>query len=273
ATVANVLVGPGGSQGLALGNQPARTIQLDAQGEVTGINDLDGTAYALTYQPDGTPATIQKNSTTYTFEYDDGGPGPAPGPAGPTVLGWFRAKVSAAVDTATTFVADTAQATGQVIRNAFVRVTAAGRDFVAKASEVWQAGVTNVTWLVDQAGNQLLAVGDQVVNASKEAAQAFAQNLEQFGKPFTDLWQQLQGFGGAAARVLQAIVNDPGAFFGHLAAGVGGGLQSFINGLSQTLPQQLLQWLTGNLSSLPPLPQDLSDVKEVGGWLLQVFRL
>src|SRR5262249_45780566 len=60
ATVANVLVGPGGSQGLAFGNQTARTIQLDAQDQITGITEVDGTVYALTYQADGTPGTLQK---------------------------------------------------------------------------------------------------------------------------------------------------------------------------------------------------------------------
>jgi hypothetical protein len=163
ATATNVVVGPGGRQGLAFGNQPARVIQLDGQDEVTGITDPDGTTYRLTYAADGTPATLQKGATTYTFQYP---PGAAPGgearaAAPPSALGWFREKVSAAVDTATTFVADTAQAVGQTIQSAFFHVTAAGRTFVAKATETFQAGIDTATWVLDQAGNQLLAIGGE----------------------------------------------------------------------------------------------------------------
>src|SRR5262249_31081438 len=144
---------------------------------------------------------------------------------------------------------------------------------LAKATETFQAGANTVTWVLDSAGRQLAAIGDQVVHASKEAAQAFARKLEEFGRPFADLWQQLQDFGTAAQRVLQALVNAAAASLRTLAAGVGGGLQDFFNGLRQPLPQQLFQWLTAGVSTLPPLPGDLTNTREVGGWLLQVFRL
>jgi hypothetical protein len=45
-----------------------------------------------------------------------------------------------------------------------------------------------LTWLLDRAGRQLLTVGAQVVSATREAAQPFVRNLEEFGKPFADLW-------------------------------------------------------------------------------------
>ena len=88
-------------------------------------------------------------------------------------------------------------------------VTTAG-DFVAKSYETFQAGVNKVTWLVDKAGEQLLVVGSTFVDATLSAAKGFMDQLEKFGKAFTDLWWQLAQFKDAATQVLQAIVTDPG---------------------------------------------------------------
>lgn len=287
ATPANVVVGPGGFQGnLNFGNQAATQIQLDFNDDVTSITDPGGNLTTLTYNADGSPATLTDAQGTYTFSYGAGpnasllplgGLSGIAGAGGGLLLhpdawySWFTEPVSAAASAAAGYVADTAQAVGQTIQNAFVTITVAGQQIAAKVADTIQAGVSQVTYYVNQAGQSFLALGDVVVSATKDLAESFAQNLQKFGKSFTDLWNQLQVFQGAATQVLQAIVNDPAGFFSNLAAGVGTGITNFLNGLSTTLPQQLMQWLTAGLSSVP-LPTSF-DTAGLSSWLLSFFKL
>ncbi len=173
----------------------------------------------------------------------------------------------------TTYVADTASTVATAVANAFTTVVTTAGDFVARSYEAFQAGVNKVTWLVTEAGKQLLVVGSTVVNATLDAAKGFMDQLEKFGKAFSDLWSQLQQFKDAATDVLQAIVTNPIDFITNLAAGVGQGLKNFFSNLGTTLQNSLMQWLTSGLSQLPAPPSNWSDVGQVSQWLLQFFKL
>ena len=295
ATASQVVVGPGGQMGsLVFGNQLVTVTQMDANDNVTSITDPSGHITTISYDSNNDPLTLTDSQGTYTFQYGSGqnqeqmvrlappGAPPATQTASITMhpdgwwsnaCNWVSESVSAAVDTATTFVQDAANATGQVINNALTTIQVAGQNIAARVSDTWTAGVTSVTWLVDQTGNQMLAIGNQLVQATKAVAEGFVQQLESFGKAFTDLWTQLQQFGAAANQVLAAVIANPGTFLSNLASGVGQGLENFFNNLSTTLPNQLWQWLTQGLN-IPNLSQfDFTTTAGVGQFLLTFFNL
>lgn len=115
----NVVIGPGGQQGtLAFGHLQPLIVTLNHRDQVTGITEADGTSYRLTYRGGGQPATITQGDHTYRFVFDGDSP-PDGQDVPPPLFGWIAEKVSAAVDSATTFVADVGQAVGNTIRNAF----------------------------------------------------------------------------------------------------------------------------------------------------------
>jgi YD repeat-containing protein len=290
ATASEVIVGPGGVVGaLAYGHQAATLMRLDANGEVTSITDPQGNTTTLTYTADGAPATLTDAQGTYTFTFGGntgnavlgsgggllsaaaGFGGGTIHSAGNGVFGWISDTVSSVVQTATTYVADAAQAVGNTIQNAYQQINVAGNAIVAQAVETFAAGVNTVTYYVDQAGSAWVAIGDAVVNATRQAAEAFTQQLEQFGKSFTDLWAQLKDFGNAAGSVLSAIMANPAGFFSNLASGVGTGIQNFINNLGSSLQSAFFQWLAPGLSGVT-LPTDFTAAG-LGQWLLGFFRL
>jgi len=160
----------------------------------------------------------------------------------------------------------------EAVVNAFQTIKTTAGDFAARVADTWQAGVNSVTWLVDTAGQQILVLGDQFINASKEVALGFVKKLEEFGKAFSDLWAQLQQFGASAKQVLSAIVSDPGTFFGNLGSAVGTGIQNFFSNLGSTLPNAFMKWLTQGLGEVN-LNIDWTSPEQVGEWLLGFFHL
>jgi RHS repeat-associated protein len=185
-------------------------------------------------------------------------------------LWWLRDAWNAV----TTAVSNVATGVARRVQEVFRTVTTAAGNFVARLYDVWQAGVNSVTWLVNQAGEQLLVLGNQIVHAAKAAAEAFVAKLEQFGRAFADLWDKVRQFGAAASDVLWAIVQDPGGTLSKIGSSVGRGITDFFNELTTTLPNALLSWVTGGLSNLPtPLPTNWLDFNQVGPWLLDFFRL
>jgi hypothetical protein len=74
-----------------------------------------------------------------------------------------------------------------------------------------------------------------------------------------ELKNAIQKMAEKAARYAERIIDDPGAFFGNLADGVGKGFDNFKKNIEQHLIKGVLTWLTGSMEGMGiHLPKELN---------------
>lgn|GEM_PF-907908 len=112
----------------------------------------------------------------------------------------------------------------------------------------------------------LSKMGDLLVDA---ALKFFKWALETAGHSV----DEIMGIINKGKAVLTAIVSDPVQFLKNLAAAVGGGVKNFGANIMKHLGEGFMNWLTGQLNSLPIQLPEKFDLKGIVSLTLQVLGL
>ncbi|GAL83318.1 hypothetical protein MYP_544 [Sporocytophaga myxococcoides] len=112
----------------------------------------------------------------------------------------------------------------------------------------------------------LSKMGDLLVDA---ALKFFKWALEAAGHSA----DEIMGIINKGKAVLTAVVSDPIQFLKNLAAAVGGGVKNFGANIMKHLGEGFMNWLTGQLNSLPIQLPERFDLKGIVSLTLQVLGL
>ncbi|MCR6641406.1 MAG: hypothetical protein NVV82_21035 [Sporocytophaga sp.] len=112
----------------------------------------------------------------------------------------------------------------------------------------------------------LSKMGDLLVDA---ALKFFKWALETAGHSA----DEIMGIINKGKAVLTAVVSDPIQFLKNLAAAVGGGVKNFGANIMKHLGEGFMNWLTGQLNSLPIQLPEKFDLKGIVSLTLQVLGL
>lgn len=112
----------------------------------------------------------------------------------------------------------------------------------------------------------LSKMGDLLVDA---ALKFFKWALEAAGHSA----DEIMGILNKGKAVLTAVVSDPIQFLKNLAAAVGGGVKNFGANIMKHLGEGFMNWLTGQLNSLPIQLPEKFDLKGIVSLTLQVLGL
>ncbi|WP_028982277.1 hypothetical protein [Sporocytophaga myxococcoides] len=112
----------------------------------------------------------------------------------------------------------------------------------------------------------LSKMGDLLVDA---ALKFFKWALETAGHSA----DEIMGIINKGKAVLTAVVSDPIQFLKNLAAAVGGGVKNFGANIMKHLGEGFMNWLTGQLNSLPIQLPERFDLKGIVSLTLQVLGL
>ena len=116
-----------------------------------------------------------------------------------------------------------------------------------------QAGANAVLYVVDKSLGPVLVLADQVVKATLDKAQAFVDQVKQWGGSVVQLWNSVQKLCGTLGGIdprtlLEQIIADPGAFASTFLGGTNQALRQFFDpkSLVANIQTTVFDWLLGN---------------------------